>query len=72
ADGWCASLHQRDCLRRAGEGLAAAGLALKRGFEADIAALDLRDAVAALDECTGKDVAEDVIEGIFRNFCVGK
>ena len=72
ADGWCASLHQRDCLRRAGEGLAAAGLALKRGFEADIAALDLRDAVAALDECTGKDVAEDVIEGIFKNFCVGK
>ena len=72
ADGWCASLHQRDCLRKAGECLAAAGLALKRGFEADIAAVDLREAVAALDECTGKDVAQDVINGIFSTFCVGK
>ena len=72
ADGWCASLHQRDCLRKAGEGLAAAGLALKRGFEADIAAVDLREAVAALDECAGKDVAQDVIDGIFSTFCVGK
>ena len=72
ADGWCASLHQRDCLRRAGEGLAAAGLALKRGFEADIAAVDLREAVAALDECAGRNVGEDVIDGIFSSFCVGK
>ena len=72
ADWWCASLHQRDCLRKAGEGLAAAGLALKRGFEADIAAVDLREAVAALDECAGRNVADDVIDGIFSTFCVGK
>lgn len=72
AGGWCASVHQRDCLRRAGEGLAAAATSLHRGFEADIAAVDIRDAVAALDECSGRDVTEDVIDGIFSTFCVGK
>lgn len=72
AGGWCATVHQRDCLRRAGEGFAASALSLKRGFEADIAAVDLRDAVAAIDECTGRSVTDDVIDGIFSTFCVGK
>ena len=72
AGGWCASVHQRDCLRRAGEGFAAAALSLRRGFEPDIAAVDLRDAIDAIDECTGRSVTDDVIDGIFSTFCVGK
>lgn len=72
AGGWCATLHQRDCLRRAGEGLAAAATSLHRGFEADIAAVDIREAISALDECSGSDVTSDVIDGIFSTFCVGK
>lgn len=72
AGGWCASVHQRDCLRRAGESLAAAATSLHMGFEADIAAVDIRDAIAAFDECSGRDVTEDVIDGIFSTFCVGK
>lgn len=72
AGGWCASIHQRDCLRRAGEALATAATSLHRGFEADIAAVDIKDAINALDECTGRNATEDVIDGIFSTFCVGK
>lgn len=72
AGGWCATLHQRDCLRRAGEGLAAAATALYRGLEPDLAAVDIRAALDALDECTGKNTGRDVIDGIFETFCVGK
>ena len=39
----------------------------------DLAALDLADALKTLAELTGRgDVAEETLEHIFRNFCVGK
>ncbi|MBM4428769.1 MAG: tRNA uridine-5-carboxymethylaminomethyl(34) synthesis GTPase MnmE [Chloroflexi bacterium] len=39
---------------------------------ADLIAVDLTSAVAALGEVTGETVGEDVLEAIFHNFCVGK
>lgn len=39
----------------------------------DLAALDLQDALKVLSEITGRgDIAEEVLEHIFANFCVGK
>lgn len=39
----------------------------------DLAALDLADALHTLAELTGRgDVAEETLEHIFKNFCVGK
>ena len=39
----------------------------------DLAALDLADALKTLSELTGRgDVAEETLEHIFKNFCVGK
>lgn len=39
----------------------------------DLAALDLADALKTLAELTGRgDVAEETLEHIFKNFCVGK
>ena len=39
----------------------------------DLAALDLQDALKVLAEMTGRgDIAEEVLEHIFANFCVGK
>ena len=39
----------------------------------DLAALDLADALRTLAELTGRgDVAEETLEHIFKNFCVGK
>jgi tRNA modification GTPase len=39
---------------------------------ADLVAVDLRGALDALGEITGETVTEDVIEAIFRDFCMGK
>lgn len=49
---------------------AQAGLALS--VPEDLVAVDLRAAVAALGEITGESVTEDLLDSIFRNFCIGK
>jgi len=38
----------------------------------DLAALSIEMALDALAEILGKDVSEEVIDRVFRNFCVGK
>ena len=40
--------------------------------EADCIATDLRSALIALGEITGKSVDADVVDRIFSRFCVGK
>lgn len=55
----------RRCLSEALEGVRA-------GLPEDLLAIDLREAWEALGEITGSTVAEDIIERIFANFCIGK
>jgi len=61
------------------EALERARLALGRAARAgggrmpgEIVALELREALAALGEVTGRSVGEDLLERIFSRFCVGK
>ena len=42
------------------------------GFELDLAEIDLKEALSTLSEITGEDASEEVIDRVFRNFCVGK
>ena len=42
------------------------------GAPGEIVAIELRDALAAIGEVTGKAIAEDLLERIFGKFCVGK
>lgn len=58
-------------LERAAEALRAAEAAFARG-ELDCGITDLRDALYAVGEITGKDVDGAVIDRIFERFCVGK
>ncbi len=46
--------------------------ALAAGVEPDLMAVDLHDALRALDRLTGVGVADEVLERIFAEFCVGK
>jgi tRNA modification GTPase len=56
----------------------AARAAIERALDAakkyplDIVAADIWAALGALRELSGEDAREDVIDGIFKNFCVGK
>lgn len=56
--------------------LAAASVAEARqnagGAELELVATDLRDALSALGQITGRTAAADLIERIFSKFCVGK
>ena len=37
-----------------------------------IGAFDLREALGNLDEITGKQINDDVLDKIFSSFCIGK
>ena len=64
---WLGSQRQQDAARRALEHVQAA-----QGLPDDLASIELEEALHALSEISGRDVQEDVIDAVFRNFCVGK
>ncbi len=59
-------------LDRAQGSLRQALAALNAGLPEDLAVVDLRSAADALGEITGQTVTEDLLDTIFRNFCIGK
>ncbi|VEN72585.1 tRNA modification GTPase MnmE [Candidatus Desulfarcum epimagneticum] len=67
------NLRQTTALERA---LAHAGSALdliRRGDDApELAAIELGDALQSVDQVTGAETGEDVLDKIFQTFCVGK
>ena len=66
--------HQRHIAlaRRALKSLRHAVEGIDAGFELDLAEIDLKEALSALSEITGEDASEEVIDRVFKNFCVGK
>ncbi len=46
--------------------------ALLQGLSPEFAAMDLKEALNALGEVTGKTIEEDVLDKIFSTFCIGK
>ena len=64
--------RHRDALRRAREALERAGTAAADDLGFEFVAADLRDAHTALGAITGQIVAEDLLDVIFAQFCIGK
>lgn len=64
--------RQAEAIGRAAEYLAAAREAMAAGYMPDAVLTECEGAMAALGELTGRAVREDVTEGIFSRFCVGK
>lgn len=64
---WISNERHAEALRRAKTHLQEALQAPE-----DLAAVSIELALEALAEILGKDVSEEVIERVFRNFCVGK
>jgi len=67
-----ANARQIESLTRAREALTHAQATLDSRAPIDLLAGDLRAAIAAYGEVTGETVIEEVLDGIFSRFCVGK
>ena len=62
----------RDSLVRAGQALAAAAETLLAGGGDELVAVDLRQALDELGKVVGAVVTDDILDRIFRRFCIGK
>ncbi|CAM3895183.1 tRNA uridine-5-carboxymethylaminomethyl(34) synthesis GTPase MnmE [Deinococcus frigens] len=66
-EAWLTTERQSDAARRALAHVQAA-----QTLPDDLAGYELEEGLRALAEITGQDVQEDVVDAVFRNFCVGK
>ena len=66
------SLRHVDALRRATEHVEAALASIEAYMPATFVAVDLHSALNILGEITGETAGEDLLDEIFRNFCIGK
>lgn len=66
------SARQENALERAMESLSEARLALEEKLPLDCILIDLKNCWEALGEITGETINEQVIDRIFRDFCIGK
>jgi len=64
--------RHKSALARAAGHLREAVSGLNDGAPEDLAAVDLRAAIDAIGEITGENATEDLLDTIFRNFCIGK
>lgn len=67
-----ATERQRRLAEQAGVAVEAAVTGLREGAPEELVAEDVRDAVRALGSITGQDLVPDLIDEIFRRFCIGK
>ncbi|MBI1799366.1 MAG: tRNA uridine-5-carboxymethylaminomethyl(34) synthesis GTPase MnmE [Candidatus Eisenbacteria bacterium] len=61
-----------EALGRARAALARARDVASAGAPGEIVALELRDALGAIGEVTGRGVGDDLLDRIFSRFCIGK
>jgi tRNA modification GTPase len=67
-----AHLHHKTALEKAALGLVRARDGMTGGLPAEIVALEVREALDALGEITGRTTPEEILDRIFANFCIGK
>ncbi len=65
-------LRHRGALERAQTALGQVLLSVERGMAAECVAADLRAAVNALGEIIGATTTDDILDRIFKEFCIGK
>jgi len=66
------NVRHRDALLTAADHLQAAQQAATFGTPAAFIAVDIHAALNALGSITGETVGEDLLDVIFREFCIGK
>jgi len=71
-DAFVLSLRHKLLLEQSLAALRAAQEHLARNVSPELAAFELREAIGRLDEITGRQIGEDVLDRIFSGFCIGK
>lgn len=66
------NVRHQDALRRARSALNTACAGLEDGTPLDLVSFDVRAAATALGEITGAQVDDELLDRIFRDFCIGK
>lgn len=66
------NVRQREALLRTKESLEKVEESIQTGMPEDMYAIDLTDAYKSLGLIIGETVEEDIIEKIFKDFCMGK
>ena len=61
-----------EALSRAHGSLQAALSALDMGVSEELLSEDIRSAINALAEITGKITSDDILKSVFSRFCIGK
>jgi len=64
--------RHRDCLRRALDSCELVHGTMKAGLAPEYMAVDLRAALRAVGEITGAENAEEILDSLFGQFCIGK
>ncbi len=72
ADTVVPNLRHKSALERSLKAASAAADGILAGTPSELIAMDIRDALNALGEITGRVVTEDVLDQIFSRFCIGK
>jgi tRNA modification GTPase len=70
--GMITQMRHKLALEKAHANLTAAKDCLDAGHSPELAAFELREALDALDEITGKKIQDDILHKIFSSFCIGK
>lgn len=70
--GFLANERQRDCVIRADSAICSALEAAQLGVTPDAVGVMLEEALDAVYELSGKRAGDEVIDEVFRRFCVGK
>ena len=67
----CNARHEQ-ALLRAQTAMQQARDSVELGLGADLAAIDVEEALQAIGEISGRSVSEEVLNTIFSRFCLGK
>lgn len=70
--GLLCNVRQLHCIKEVKKALSQLLTSLTQGFEDAMLVIDLKQAILHLGEVTGEAMTEEVLDGVFSRFCVGK
>lgn len=72
SDSAICNIRQLSCLQKVQDHLREVNKALSDGMTLDMLVIDLKQAILSCGDITGDHLTEEVLDGVFSRFCVGK